>query len=253
MRRGTEGGDGGGGARSEVNALLVRVGADQSTGGGSWNGPVDGRSGEFAYVPIPETSQLRPGLQKPYGILAPMLARFGVVLPPHLRMQHMHLDPDFSHLTYGDAGQRAQQLQQHLKAGDLIVFYSGLRDTRNASTLVYAIIGLLVVDDMVPALDVAPQEWDINAHSRRVLGPGTTDLIVRGKVGVSGRMQRCLPIGEFRAGAYRVRQDLLATWGGLTVRDGWLQRSARLPRFIDAKRFIEWLEAQQTSLSATNN
>jgi hypothetical protein len=121
-------------------------------------------------------------------------------------------------------------------------------------TLVYAIIGLLVVDDMFLAADVAPEEWDINAHSRRALSIGATDLIVRGKAGVSGRLHRCVPIGEFCAGAYRVRQDLLATWVGLTVRDGWLQRSARLPRFNDAQRFIEWLAGQgPPSLSAVNN
>jgi hypothetical protein len=205
------------------------------------------------YVPIPETNELRHGLQKPYSILTPTLSRFGLALPAHLRTQHMHLDPDFSHLTYGDFGQRAQQLREHLKEGDMIVFYSGLRDTSDSVALVYAIIGLLVVDDIFLAADVAPNNWDINAHSRRILRPGATDLIVRGKVGVSGRLHRCLPIGEFRAGAYRVRQDLLPTWGGLTVRDGWLQRSARLPRFIDARRFVEWLEAQEPSLSAANN
>jgi hypothetical protein len=168
-------------------------------------------------------------------------------------MAHMHLDPDFSHLTYGDVGQRAQQLREHLKQGDMIVFYSGLRDTCGSVTLVYAIVGLLVVDDIFLAAGVASQNWDINAHSRRKLRPGASDLIVRGKAGVSGRLHRCIPIGEFRAGAYRVRQDLLAMWGGLTVRDGWLQRSARLPRFIDAHRFIGWLETQELSLSPANN
>jgi hypothetical protein len=36
------------------NALLVRVGADRSKGGGMWNGPVDVRAGQFVYVAIPE-------------------------------------------------------------------------------------------------------------------------------------------------------------------------------------------------------
>src|SRR5207248_4479843 len=130
------------------------------------------------------------------------LSRFGLALPAHLQLLHMHLDPDFSHLTYGDVGQRAQQLREHLKEGDMVVFYSGLRDTSDFATLVYAIIGLLVVDDIFAASDVAPGDWDINAHSRRMLRPDATDLIVCGKPGVSGRLHRCLPIGEFRAGAY---------------------------------------------------
>ena len=70
---------------------------------------------------------------------------------------------------------------------------------------------------------------------------------MRGRVGSSGRLQRCLPIGEYRDRAYRVRRDLLEEWGGLSVKDGYLQRSARLPRFLDAPRFMDWLESQRLS------
>lgn len=52
--------------RWNVNALLVRVGADLSAGGGLWNGPVDTRSNEFVYVPIPETKPVHVGMEKPY-------------------------------------------------------------------------------------------------------------------------------------------------------------------------------------------
>ncbi len=118
-----------------MNGLLVRVGADLSAGGGSWNGPVDGASGEFAYVAIPENSPVHPGLDKPYSDLAPTLARFGVGLPEHLRMRNMHLDPDFEHLTYGDQRERAKQLRAHLRPDDLIVFYAGFADTAPAPRL----------------------------------------------------------------------------------------------------------------------
>ena len=201
-------------------------------------------------MPIPEAHEIRPGLQRPYTDLIPTLSRFRVDLPAHLRERRMHLDPDFSHLTYGDANQRAQQLQEHLSAGDLIVFYASLRDTQSKK-LVYAIIGLFVVRGIRMAADVAEIEWDINAHSRRV--PGPTDLIVCAKAGVSGRLRRCLPIGEYRGGAYRVRRDLLEKWGGLSVKDGWFQRSARLPRLYEPQRFSEWLRAQSPLFMASNN
>jgi hypothetical protein len=42
-----------------MRCLLVRVGADLSVGGGSWNAPVDSTSYEFAYVAIPGTSTVR--------------------------------------------------------------------------------------------------------------------------------------------------------------------------------------------------
>ena len=47
-----------------VNALLVRVGADRSIGGGSWNGPIDTQSRTFAYVPIPETVARQSGWKR---------------------------------------------------------------------------------------------------------------------------------------------------------------------------------------------
>ena len=233
-----------------MNALLVRVGADQSTGGGGWNGPVDSRSRHYAYVAIPESHEVQPGMEKPYSALTAVLGRFGITLPQHLRGQHMHLDPDFEHLTYGDQGERAKQLAT-LQEGDQLFFYAGLKDV-NTGQLAYALIGLLVVESWIPARDVRPEERVQNAHSRRE-EPGSTDMIWRGRAGVSGRLRRCLPIGEYRDGAYRVTRALISAWGGLSVKDGYLQRSARLPRFLDPARFLEWFHAQQPELLQANN
>ena len=236
-----------------MNALLVRVGADQSVAGGSWNGLVDSRSGRFAYVPIPESREVRAGFEKPYRSIMPTLDSFGLDLPAHLQGRGMHLDPDFEHLTYGDKGERAKQVRAGLRQGDSILFYAGLADVRGGPRLVYALVGLLVVEEIVAAADVPREDWDINAHCRRVPTPGSSDIVVRGRVGSSGRLQRCLPIGEFRDRAYRVRRDLLAEWGGLSVKDGYLQRSARLPRFLDPPRFMGWLERQRPVLMQANN
>lgn len=236
-----------------MNSLLIRVGADQSIGGGLWNGPVDLKSGKFVYVPIPETRPLHAGLAKNYRSLAQALSSFGVALPPHLQMQAMHLDPDFEYLTYGDKGERAKQIQTKLGAGDLIAFYAGLRDVQNKSRLVYAIIGLYMVEDIIPAVNLPANERDINAHSRRILDRSAQDIIVRARPRISGRLERCLPIGEWRDRAYRVRRDLLCAWGGLSVRDGYLQRSARLPQFLDPQQFLKWFSSMERSLIQANN
>jgi hypothetical protein len=42
-----------------MKALLVRVGADQTEGGGCWNGPVNSVMRKFVYVPIPESKSIR--------------------------------------------------------------------------------------------------------------------------------------------------------------------------------------------------
>ena len=236
-----------------MNALLVRVGADLSAGGGSWNGPVDSKSGDFAYVPIPETKPVHSGQEKPYSSLVSVLAQFRVELPTKLRLKNMHLDPDFAHLTYGDQGSRAKQLCRYLHTNDMTIFYAGLADVRSKNKLVYAIIGLLIVRDVFLAVKISQQNRGINAHSRRVLTPGAQDIVVRGRPGVSGQLKRCLPIGEYRDRAYRVRKDLLEEWGGLSVKDGYLQRSGSLPRFLDVPRFVRWLKRQKPVLVQANN
>ena len=235
-----------------MNALLVRVGADRSKGGGSWNGPVESQSGKFAYVAIPETRTVHAGTEKPYIALVPVLSNFGVSLPARLHPRHMHLDPDFSHLSYGDQGERAKQLRK-LDPGDVIAFYSGLKDVRREQRLVYAMIGLFVVDTIVLATSVSASARDTNAHSRRILTGTDQDLIVYARPKVSGRLERCFPIGEWRDRAYRVRQDVLETWGGLSVKNGYLQRSARLPWFLAPERFRRWFESKEPTLLQANN
>jgi hypothetical protein len=191
-----------------------------------------------------------PGTEKPFSALTPALSKFGVGLPAALLHRHMHLDPDFGHLTYGDQGERAKQLR---KCGDLVVFYAALADMRAKKRLIYAIIGLFVAERFLLAAEVPPEDRDINAHSRRVLKPGATDLIIRGRPGLSERLVRCIPIGEYRDRAYRVRHDILVAWGGLSVKNGYLQRSARLPCFLYPSQFLRWFEMQRPSLMQSNN
>ncbi|SFN54087.1 Nmad3 family putative nucleotide modification protein [Dokdonella immobilis] len=236
-----------------MNGLLVRVGADQSEGGGHWNGPVDSLSSEFVYVSIPESGDFRDGLNTPYAGLREKLDAFGARLPAHLVDRQMHLDPDFAHLSYGDQGQKGKQIRETLKSGDLIAFYSGLRDTRRPNGLVYALIGLLVVDGIIDGADVPSNRWHENAHTRRVPSADASDIIVRARQGVSGRLQRCIPIGDYRDRAYRVWPDLQEAWGGLSVRDGYLQRSARPPSFHDAGRFYKWFLSRNVDLVQRNN
>jgi hypothetical protein len=158
----------------------------------------------------------------------------------------MHLDPDFDYLSYGDQGTRASQLRTKLSQGDRIVFYSGLKDAHDGPRLVYAIVGIIVVDDIGLAASVPESAWNANAHRAQ-------DIIVRGNSQLSGRLERCLRIGEWRNRAYRVRLDLLEAWGGLSVKDGYLQRSARLPEFLDPGRFLDWFESKKPKLMRANN
>lgn len=243
-----------------MRGLLVRVGADQSQGGGRWNGPVDATSGDFAYVAIPEDYPVHSNMDRPFNLVVPALQTLGAALPQRLAPQRMHLDPDFADLTYGDQGQRAVQILE-LRSGDLLVFYAGLADIHGNPRLVYGIIGLYVIDDIILASKVSKSRWDENAHTRRVLPTGSLDIVVRAKPGISGRLIRCLQIGSYRSSVfkpngrpcYRVDSAILAAWGGLSSSDGYLQRSARLPKFLDAARFYNWFQHQGVPLVSRNN
>lgn len=244
-----------------MKALLVRVGADQSDGGGNWNGPTDGATNEFAYVPIPETGPICPDMACPYSFINEAVQAFGFSIPDWLTSRNMHLDPDFEHLTYGDQGQRAVQIKQKLGSGDLLVFYAGLCDVRPQPNLAYALIGLYVIDEIVSAHSIEPAARFKNAHTRRVLSPDANDIVVQARSGTSGRLTRCLPIGSFRPPdhapqkyrSYRVAPGILRAWGGLSVADGYLQRSARLPEFTNAAQFYEWFQQQNVPLVPRNN
>lgn len=196
---------------------------------------------------------MRPGLGKPYAGLGPPLAGLGATLPGHLSSRNMHLDPDFDHLTYGDRGERAKQIRAKLGPGDLLVFYAGMRDLQPPEGLIYALIGLYVVEDIVPALTVPAERRHENAHTRRFLSMDASDIVVRARQEVSGRLERCIPIGNYRERAYRVWPTLLKEWGGLSVSNGYLQRSARLPELLQVDRFYRWFREQNVALLPRNN
>ncbi len=227
--------------------LLVRVGIDATDG--EWNAPVRRSTGEFVYVPITEERRFRCR-PTTFDEFKPALSRFGVPLPAHLNGGAAHLDPDFSTLTYGDRGQRAASIGQ-LNPGDFLAFYASLRARdQTERALIYSLIGFFEIAEIVSAQHVARSRWAENAHTRRA--PMSGEIVVRAAPG-SGRLRYCLPIGEYRNRAYRVQEHILEEWGGLAVKDGFLQRSARLPRFLDPERFLRWFRARAGKLVPCNN
>lgn len=225
-----------------MKALLVRVGIDSTTKYGGWNAPVNPSTGEFAYVPIPETSEVYSGYEKPYEQFKIPCRKLGVDIPKRLfSYKSAHLDPDFSNLTYGDEGKRGKRVWE-LEEDDIVAFYASLRSTVLGQKLIYALIGLYVVDKVIPAEEIPNRDWDKNAHTRRPFGK--TDVVVFAKSGLSGRLERCIPIGKYSDKAYRVTCGLLDEWGGLGVKNGFIQRSGTLPWFCNPEKFYKWFTNQ---------
>lgn len=232
-----------------IRGLLVRVGIDSSCG--SWNAPVDQATGDFVYVPIPETRPIIPGMERSYDELAAPLSRLGKSLPAELKGQLAHLDPDFEFLTYGDQGGRAKKIRETFRdRGGFMAFYASLRDVKSGA-LIDALIGFYQVAELVDVEQFPKHRWQQNAHTRRVECSG--DVIVVGERGKSGRFAHGIVIGRYRDRAHRVDKAILEAWGGLTVRDGYIQRSARLPEVVQPKVFLNWLQDQKPQFIEANN
>jgi hypothetical protein len=134
----------------------------------------------------------------------------------------------------------------------LLVFYAGLRPVGDQKRLLYALIGLYVVEEVVEAKHVPQKRWYENAHTRKIK-IGGSDIIVRAQKGKSGRLERVLSIGEWRNRAYRVTNEMLTIWGGLDVKDGFIQRSVSPPSFLKADKFYEWFLKRGVTLLERNN
>ena len=236
------------------HGLLVRVAIDSTSGG--WNAPCDEE--QFCYVPMGSSDDLTDAYDRAYHPYRRSVSEF-LSESAHHRTRWPsqlpragHFDPDFGHLSYGDGGQRAARIRSHLSEGGFIVFYAGLRSVRTGK-LCYSIIGFYAIDGVLSGPSVRRADWHRNAHTR---GRGCTDeaaIVVFARPGESGRLRHHIPIGGYRKGAYRVRRDLLHEWGGLDVRDGYIQRSVYLPAFIAPAQFLRWFRRQRPEFLTVNN
>ncbi len=252
-----------------MKALLVRVGIDSSKPSGGWNAPVDPVTYEFAYVPIVEQykEEVIPEYKRTYEQFKAICKRLGNPLspmPPKFMNNntYAHLDPDFSKRTYGDiygkdicgkVNYKGKPLLK-LEENDILVFYASLDPGRwkgQKLDLMYAIIGLYVVDKEpknARELILMGMERDNNAHTRRRCNEA--DIIVTAKPEpLSGRLEKCIKIGERKNGRYWLQQSLFNEWGGFSRSCGlpfsklYLQRST-LFRFKNADKFYGWFRNQ---------
>ena len=244
-----------------ATGLLVRVGIDSSYG---WNAPCCERSFHFCYVPIGEnanhlTEQYDPAYL-PYRqvveAFVPEDAPWSVHWPHRLPRQG-HFDPDFRNLTYGDVKNKAKRICEVFggseKGKKFIVFYAGLRSIQTGE-LCYSIIAFYTVKSFKCGPDVPQRDWPRNHHTRNGGCNDQGTVIVFADKSKSGRLCRHIPIGKYYDKAWRVTPELLIKkWGGLDVKDGYIQRSAFLPRFLDGDRFLRWFWSKKPELICEDN
>jgi putative DNA base modification enzyme with NMAD domain len=109
-----------------LKIALLRVGIDSGSGG--MDGPIfaDGR---FEFIPIPDKTGLDErtyGNQIARSTGDPLSFFFASSRQVAMHSQSIHVDPEFTTFTYGDPTSPKAGLRR-LAAGDLLVFYVGLR------------------------------------------------------------------------------------------------------------------------------
>jgi putative DNA base modification enzyme with NMAD domain len=240
--------------------LLLRVAIDSTSG--KWNAPCSD-DGRFCYVPMGSSKLPRhmgtnydPAYKK-YRRFVERLTHGSVsrkcLWPAKLpRKGYAHFDPDFAHCTYGDSyeargySQRGRRIWELLRGTDdpFIVFYAALRSVESGDP-VYSIVGFYSVRSVPRARDVARADWHRNAHIRKGAGIDSDDVVVFASKKNSGRLLRYIPIGFYSRGAWRIRPKLLREWGGVDIKRGYLQRSAKPPRFKKPELFLRWFWKQK--------
>jgi len=244
-----------------MKGALVRIGIDQTYG--KWNAPINPKTNEYVYVPIPEhdKTEFNNGLETQYKHIIPNLVSFCVnhqidlytdLNFPLTSDNKMHLDPDFDFLTYGDNGLKRGSRIAKMDKGDFIVFYGSFQSINKIQkNLIYALMGIFFIDEIVWTKHISKKRFKENAHTRKK-GKSQNDIVVRAIPHVSGRFKKTIPIGEWRDNAYRVKKNLLDKWGGLTVKNGYIQRSAVPPFFLSPNKFLIWLFSYELSIISSN-
>jgi len=241
-----------------MKGILLRVGCDKTEAGGFWNAPVNPISWQYAYVPIPgdESKHEHISLCPTYKTFEASVNNLGTTLPPYLNSQvKVHLDPDFKSLTFGEpfkeqTGKLSSrgQIIDELDCGDFIAFFASFRPTEVGYRyrLAYCLFGIFYIDQKTSVKELSRVKREQCAHGRRK--NADDDLVVWAKPDISGRFKQAIPIGEYRQNAYRVKEEILAEWGGLKVKNGYIQRSVRPPFFNNPERFLDWLNRQNESV-----
>ena len=190
-----------------MKIALLRVGIDSGSGG--MDSPIFA-DGSFEFISIPDTSGLD---QRTYGNQfarstgAPLSSFFAPRRQAAMRSQSIHVDPEFTTFTYGDPTSPKAGLR-HLAAGDLLVFYAGLRGFGCDIASGLYLIGYFEVEFAGRALDLTEQQIQAcrgNFHVRhRSIFRAQRDQLVLVKGSADSRLltkaMKISVLGQDRAG-----------------------------------------------------
>jgi len=222
-----------------MKVVLLRIGID--TGSGGIHGPLFA-DGTFEYIPIPDGHAVD---ERTYGNTLGRHGRrlidyFPTSMRDRVADQPMHVDPEFDTFTYGDPTAPKAGLR-HLKPGDLLVFYCGLRGWDFAADPALYLMGFFEVEKAGTASEFTKRELDrlfscnFHVRHRRVFHRQKESLVLVKGTGNSRLLQKAVRLsadGRDRTGkSLKVlspdMQRIFGTFGGKVS----IQRSP--PRSVD--------------------
>jgi hypothetical protein len=196
-----------------MTVLLVGVGADEEH---LRPAPSLDSIGVYEYIPIPETwptSEDRTygnlSLQHGDGVVSDIIDRIRpkgkgddwITDRDRIESHPIHYDPDFETKTFGDKrgdGGTGTTLVRELTSGDILAFYTGLRDGEN--NLNRYIYGYFTVDSVNDLSQYDGDEYHEklrmfpdNAHSKRLEGKGEpkhSDVVIVDGIDPSERLEK---------------------------------------------------------------
>ena len=223
-----------------MRVVLLRVGID--TGSGGIHAPLF-RDGSFEYLPIPDNfGSGKQGIdERTYGNTMsrrgqPLVSYFPERRRTKMRDKPMHFDPEFETFTYGDPIRSGPKRSlAKLKAGDVLVFYAGLKGFDFDSSPALHIIGYFEVAAAGFANDFSSSELNElfanNFHVRHQTAfEEQKDRLILVKGGNGSRLlrraERISVLGTNRVGKPLFRlspemQKIFGNFGGATA----IQRS----------------------------
>ncbi len=191
-----------------MKGMFLRVGIDTGSGNNALS-PIF-EDGTFEYIPIPEGSPSREqrtyGTEKSKNKLGKKLGYkvYSDFVPPSLKEDKIHFDPEFDTYTYGDPTKNKPASLLRLNKDDYLFFYAGLKpcETRKYKRGNY-LIGYFKVKKVIKfsnlnrtELKEAKKLCSNNAHIKRKDNEFDSLVIVKGHNNSSSLLHQAILISR---------------------------------------------------------
>lgn len=244
-----------------MQALLLRVGLDNGSGGGL--APIY-EDGTFDYIPIPESYETTQ--QQSFNEVTTRDGQpYAKYLNTDYEISPLHLDPEFTSYTYGDPTQKRFQLAE-LSEDDLLIFYAGLKPEDPEGEPRLYVIGYFTVKNVHELDKKTPTEraelfdqLESNAHVKRTKLTAESKhpdqeaypVIVEGKPDQSRLLDKARPLTDAYISGTNQQYHMLDSVARITGYSAEKDLTRASGRWLDPANeelLRRWLDDETTGL-----